>query len=188
MLGCGGNNGNSDTGTTDRYAPVKEAGFYSDLRVAPNGEFLVRGKIKNENIAKSGLVYKVEMNNQNQISKITSLDGGKPINTKWEDILHKAYWTDFAVVNIEYQDDYVKYAMITAFSLCGANVLNVFYRRRFCDIKFVLHMNWRKHFPGIIMLFVMLFAQQIYCNSDITMLGIMRSNYEVGLNSLSVRI
>lgn len=49
-------------------------------------------------------------------------------------------------------------------------------------------MNWRKHFPGIIMLFVMLFAQQIYCNSDITMLGIMRSNYEVGLYSLSVRI
>ena len=112
VLGCGGNNGNSDTGTTDRYAPVKEAGFYSDLRVAPNGEFLVRGKIKNENIAKSGLVYKVEMNNQNQISKITSLDGGKPINTKWEDILHKAYWTDFAVVNIEYQDDYVKYVFM----------------------------------------------------------------------------
>ena len=122
--------------------------------------------------------------------------GADWINTAFEDIryitlrtfMFQAISLGLMFTIVRGKDDYVKYAMITAFSLCGANVLNVFYRRRFCDIKFVLHMNWRKHFPGIIMLFVMLFAQQIYCNSDITMLGIMRSNYEVGLYSLSVRI
>lgn len=112
LLGCGGGNGKSGTGIYNKFAPPKEAGYYSDLRVTPNGNFLVRGKIKDGDAAKSGLVFKVEMNNKNQIIKITSLDGGKPINAKWEDTLHKVYWTDFAVVNIEYQDDYVKYVFM----------------------------------------------------------------------------
>ena len=34
----------------------------------------------------------------------------------------------------------------------------------------------------------MLLAQTIYCNSDITILGIIKGNYEVGLYSTSVKI
>ncbi len=109
LLGCGGDNGKSDTGANNKFASPKEAGYYSDLRVTPNGTFLVRGKIKDGDAAKSGLVFKVEMNNKKQIIKITSLDGGKPIDATWEDTMNKAYWGSFAVVSIEYQDNYAKY-------------------------------------------------------------------------------
>ena len=87
LVGCGANNEKGSTNTNSNagaslydFAPVKEAGYYSDLRVMPNGEFLVRGKFKDEDANKGGLVYKVEMNNNHQISEITAMDSGKPYN------------------------------------------------------------------------------------------------------------
>ena len=111
LLGCGGESGKSGAGGNAAgggFAPVKEAGYYADLRVAPNGIFLVRGKIKDEDADKSGLVYKVEMNDKKQISKITSMDGGKPIDTEWIDTSDDLLY-EFASVTMEYQDGYVKY-------------------------------------------------------------------------------
>lgn len=87
--------------------------------------------------------------------------------------------------------DYIYYAVITAVAVGGANVMNVFYRRRYGKVRFlksIKDMEWKKHFPPIVLLFVMLLVQTIFSNSDITMLGMMRSDYEVGLYSTSVKI
>lgn len=85
-------------------------------------------------------------------------------------------------------EDYIKYAAITVFSSSGANAVNIFYRQKFCRIKLVRRMEWKRHIKPILLLFVMLVAQTIFSNSDITMLGLMRNDYEVGLYSTSSKI
>lgn len=85
-------------------------------------------------------------------------------------------------------DDYIIYAVIMALSAGGANVLNIWYRKRYCRIIFTTHIEWKTHLKPILLLFVMLLAQSIFSNADTTMIGIMRGDYEVGLYSVPVKI
>lgn len=85
-------------------------------------------------------------------------------------------------------EDYVKYALITVLSSSGGNILNIFYRKKYCDTRFTFHMNLRKHLPPIVLFFSMILAQQIYVNSDITILGLVKGDFEVGLYSTSVKV
>lgn len=85
-------------------------------------------------------------------------------------------------------DDYIKYAIISVVASSGANILNIIYRRKYCKIRFTIKMNIKKHLPPIVLFFSMILAQQIYVNSDTTILGIFKGDYEVGLYSTSVKI
>ena len=85
-------------------------------------------------------------------------------------------------------NDYNKYALISVLATTGANVSNILYRRKFCKIKFTRHMNLKKHLPQILTLFVLILVQNIYNNSDITMIGIFKNNKEVGYYSTAVKI
>lgn len=85
-------------------------------------------------------------------------------------------------------NDYVNYAIITTISSSGANIVNYFYIKRYCNIQFTNKINWGKHLKPILFLFVMLLAQSIFSNLDITMLGLIVGDYEVGLYSTAVKI
>ena len=85
-------------------------------------------------------------------------------------------------------EDYMRYAVITVVASSGASITNMVYRRKFCKTKLTLNIDWKRHLPPVLLLFVMVLAQTIYCNSDITILGIIKGNYEVGLYSTSVKI
>lgn len=85
-------------------------------------------------------------------------------------------------------EDYVKYAIITVISTSGGNLINIFYRGRYCQTRFTVNMHVKKHLPPILKLFAMLLSQQIFCNSDTTMLGFMHGNYEVGLYGTAVKV
>lgn len=89
---------------------------------------------------------------------------------------------------IKKPDDYVKYVIITLIASSGGNIVNIFYRKRYCKIKFTLNMNMRKHLPGIITLFAMILAQQIFVNSDTTIIGLINGDQEVGLYTTGVKI
>ena len=91
-------------------------------------------------------------------------------------------------VFVRHPEDYIIYAVISVIASSGANIVNIFYRRKFCRTKFTLDMDLRRHLPPIMLLFSMILSQTIYCNSDMTMLGLMRSDYEVGLYSTAVKI
>ena len=86
------------------------------------------------------------------------------------------------------ESDYVFYALILVIATNGASIINIHYRRRFCKIKFTLKIDWKKHFLPILYLFVMTLSQVIFNNADITMLGIMNGDYEVGLYSTAHKI
>lgn len=70
-----------------------------------NGDFAVRVKV-NETEAKKGLAFKVELNSDKKLEKITSLFGGQPYNAKWSDIKNNS--CTMGIVTVEYQGDYIK--------------------------------------------------------------------------------
>lgn len=85
-------------------------------------------------------------------------------------------------------EDYIKYAVVSVVASSGANIINIFYRRKFCKTRFTTHMDIRKHLPPILLMFSMILSQTIYTNSDTTILGLLRGDYEVGLYSTAVKI
>lgn len=85
-------------------------------------------------------------------------------------------------------EDYMDYALISVLASSGANIINVFYRRKYCKINFTVHMDLKTHLPPIFLMFSMILSQTIYTNSDTTILGLFRGDYEVGLYITSVKI
>lgn len=83
-------------------------GYYRTLFMQPNGKFIVKDEVKEEDLSQAGLVYKVEMNEDKKLSQIIALFNNKPINTEWNDSSY-AYYGSFAAITVEYQDGYIKY-------------------------------------------------------------------------------
>lgn len=89
---------------------------------------------------------------------------------------------------IKNPDDYIKYATISVISSSGANLCNFFYRRKYCTISFTLHIEWKRHMIPIIFLFVMVLSQTVFSSADVTMLGLYKGDYEVGIYSTAIKI
>lgn len=106
----------------------------------------------------------------------------------WRTIFFQAVSLILTFCLVKSSGDYLKYAIISVISSSGANIVNIFYRRKYCRVIFTKNMNWKKHFKPIILLFVMIFAQTIFSSADQTMLGIMKNNYEVGIYSTALKI
>lgn len=85
-------------------------------------------------------------------------------------------------------EDYLKYAMISVLSSSGANIINIWYRKRYCQVVFTTKINWKKHIIPICLLFVMMLSQLIFNNADVTMLGIIKGDYDVGLYTTAMKI
>ena len=92
------------------------------------------------------------------------------------------------ILFVKKPEDYIVFAVISVIASSGANLVNVFYRRKFCKTKFTFNMEIRKHLPPILLMFSMILSQTIYTNSDTTILGLFRGDYEVGLYSTAVKI
>ena len=88
---------------------------------------------------------------------------------------------------IKSPSDYILRVGLSVFPIVILGVINTFYRRRFCKVRFVWKMNFKTHIVSIAMLFGMLVSQTIFNNSDIIMLGLIRNDYEVGIYSTAVK-
>lgn len=84
--------------------------------------------------------------------------------------------------------DYVLYAGITVFSAVGANVFNFVRSRKYARIRLVWGFDAKRHLIPMLVLFGNALASSIYINIDVTLLGVMRGDYEVGLYSVAVKI
>jgi len=87
-------------------------------------------------------------------------------------------------------DDYIKYAIIGIIADIGPSILNIIYRKNYCKTKILAlkKVEWKKHMVPIMLLFVMILSQTIYNNVDITMLGIMKDDKQVGLYSTAYKV
>lgn len=88
-------------------------------------------------------------------------------------------------------EDYMKYAIISLISSAGANVVNIWYRKKYCNVRMIWtikNIEWKRHITPIIFLFVMLLAQTVFNSVDSTMLGLMCGDREVGIYSAANRM
>lgn len=86
------------------------------------------------------------------------------------------------------ENDYYKYVIILVVSSAGASISNIFYRKKYCNIHFTFHIEWKRHMGPILALFAMTMAATIMNSTDITMLGFMKGDYEVGLYSTAHKV
>ena len=86
------------------------------------------------------------------------------------------------------KDDVVKYAGVTTFALSGSGVLNLIHSRKYLKFDFKKITSIKQHMKPILTLFSASVAVMIYVYSDTTILGFLKSDYEVGLYSLSSKI
>ncbi|GEB10127.1 flippase [Streptococcus equinus] len=89
---------------------------------------------------------------------------------------------------VKRSNDYLNYVAITVFASVGSNVLNFVHSKQLCDIKLTLKFDFKKHFKPIFIIFATGIATQIYVNSDVTILGILKNDYSVGIYSVSSKI
>lgn len=94
----------------------------------------------------------------------------------------------FVLLFVKKPDDYIIYAMISTFASSGANIANIIYRKKFCDIKFTLHFNLNKHLKPVMYLFVLQMAQTVFTNVGTLALGLIHTDYEVGIFSVAFNI
>lgn len=91
-------------------------------------------------------------------------------------------------VFVRNENDYLNYAAITVLSSVGSSVFNFVHAKSFVKIKFTWHIPWRQHLIPILIIFASNVAIMIYVNSDITILGIMKNTYVVGLYSVAAKV
>ena len=91
-------------------------------------------------------------------------------------------------VFIRKPEDYLIYAGIATISSCGSNLLNVFYRKKYCSLSFTFNLNLKRNLPPILLLFALSLAQTIFSSSDITIIGFIKGDYYVGLYSTAVKV
>lgn len=134
------------------------------------------------------------------ISIIAVTIGADWINAALEDFKYITYRTIlFQLLSlvlifsfVHSSNDYLLFAVISLVSSCGASLTNIFHRKKYCNIKMVRNIfqgiEWKRHLPPILYLFVMMFSQTIFTSVDHTMLGLMHGDYEVGIYTTACKI
>ena len=94
----------------------------------------------------------------------------------------------FLFVFVRKQGDVIPYAVVTVMANVGANVVNCVCAQK--KIRFGLRksLNLKHHLKPILIIFSTALACTIYVNSDVTVLGFICSDYNVGLYSVSTKI
>ena len=85
----------------------------------------------------------------------------------------------FVLVRIT--NDYYKYTMIVVLATSGAQALNIIHTSKYVPYRLSLTKNSIKHLKPIMFMFCISIASIIYINSDVTLLGFLRSENEVGI-------
>lgn len=118
------------------------------------------------------------------------------INTVFEDyffitvryIVFKTISLFLIILLVNNESDVLKYAAITVFADSGAYLINLFYTRRYSPYRITKDLDLGTHLKPILYLFCTTLAVRIYIQSDITILGIFRTDSEVGVYSLASKI
>ena len=90
---------------------------------------------------------------------------------------------------IRSEDDLYSYLGILIISSSGSNLFNYFYvRKKYCRFRLTTHIDWARHLKPILIIFTTAVAITIYVSSDMTMLGFMTDDHQVGLYGTAVKI
>lgn len=85
-------------------------------------------------------------------------------------------------------DDLVKYVVIMALSEFIGNILNIYYTCRKIPYRLKISKNLLRHMKPVFILFCSSIASTIYIRSDITILGFLRPENDVGIYTIASKI
>lgn len=148
------------------------------------------------------LIFSIKLRNYwlliciNSLTIVFSTFGADWLNTAMEDytlitirtIVVQVVSVLLLLLFVKNENDYLKYTIINVFASCGANIVNIFYRKKYCKTKLTFHMELKKNLPPILLLFAMILSQQVFTTSDVTVIGYCMNDYQVGLYSTAVKI
>ena len=86
------------------------------------------------------------------------------------------------------KEDYIIYAGISVLANAGYGVLNFFCLWRYINLEHFEKYEIKKHIKPILIFFAMSVAVTIYTNLDITMLGFLKGDTEVGYYDMAIKI
>lgn len=89
---------------------------------------------------------------------------------------------------IHKKSDYLIYGAISVLASSASNVFNLINVHKFIDLKPVGNYRWKRHIKPIIIFFAMSCATTIYTNLDTVMLGLMKTDEDVGYYNAAVKI
>lgn len=118
------------------------------------------------------------------------------VNTIYEDYLYvtiryialKALSLLLIFLFVRRPEHYLRYAGIIMVTESAGYIANIFYTRRYIPYALTLRPRLDVHLKPLMLLFCSTLAIQIYIQSDITILGFMRTDSEVGVYSLASRV
>ena len=85
-------------------------------------------------------------------------------------------------------EDYLKYASIAVFSNVGSHVCNWIHSKKYIDLLVKAKLELKKHLKPIFVLFAMAVITKIYVVLDVTMLGFICSDWDVGIYTAAVKV
>mgnify|MGYP004474198615 CR=1 FL=1 len=91
-------------------------------------------------------------------------------------------------VFVRKRGDVIPYALVTVMANVGANLVNGIYAQKKIRFGLITSLNLKHHLKPILIIFSTALACTIYVNSDVTVLGFISSDYNVGLYSVSTKI
>lgn len=89
---------------------------------------------------------------------------------------------------VQRKSDYVIYGALTVLASSASNLLNLFYARHYVSLKPVYNYHFRRHLKAIGIFLAMSCATTIYVNLDTIMLGMIKTDTDVGYYNAAVKI
>lgn len=130
------------------------------------------------------------------VSMIFTTIGCEWLYTIYEEYLYIAIRTvAFQIISlillfvfVRAKDDVLWYAAVIVVSNSGANIINLLGLKKYCDIHISFNTRIFIHLAPVLILFANSIATRIYVNSDITILGFLTSDYNVGIYTIASKI
>lgn len=94
----------------------------------------------------------------------------------------------FVFILIREPKHYVVYTGIYTFTMTAGYIINLFYTKKYVPIRLTLNLNLKKHLVPILILFCGDVATTIYLQSSITIIGILKDDYDVGVYTFASKI
>lgn len=93
-------------------------------------------------------------------------------------------------ITVKDEDDVILYSLSTVIATITANIANIIYIRKHYNItiRFTVSRKLLAHLIPIMVLFTNAIASTVYLNSDITVLGIIKTDYDVAVYGVSSKI
>ena len=86
------------------------------------------------------------------------------------------------------ESDLLLYAWTTVAGSAGANLINFLRLRKYCTWSFTWRFSWQQHLLPILVLFANSLVNLLYVSADVAPLGVMTSDYYVGLYSVASKV